>query len=616
MNFFRHQEEARRATTRLLVLFTLAVTAVVLAINLFFIALVALAVRQSDASVWSLYTGEHWLVVSGTTVAVIAICSFFRQLSLRDGRSVADALGAQRLDPGTRDFDEKQVLNVVEEMAIASGMPVPDVYLMNDSGINAFAAGYQPSDAIIGITRGAIQALNREQLQGVIAHEFSHIFNGDMRMNMRLTGTLYGIVFIGEMGRMVLRGTHNSRRAGGVVLLGLGLMTIGYVGEFFGRLIKSAVSRQREFLADASAVQFTRNVTGISDALRVIGHGSGTRVASPAALEVAHFFFGPVARFKRAVLATHPPIDERILRLIPGWDGHYLAPRPPKVNAPKDSVEPIPFTSALNGDGSDQLSEQVSELASSQSAEATLESALNNAMSAQSLVLALLMMNSGEDTARRQQDLVSIHLGQPVFLESLRLLNVARTRAEDEHLELLERAMPALRHLSLAQYREFHKTLVAAIKMNGQVSLYEWCLYRLVLQYLGSHFGTLKPVTPHRKSAHALADDIATLLAYVARAGHADAHEAERAYEAALAKGQFLTRPMLPEWNPEQSLKPMNLALTAISGSPPAVRERVVNALFACISFDHQITATERSMLKAIAAVLETPVGMFEHTLG
>lgn len=653
MNYFRTQENARRNTLWLVVLFLLAVGAVILTTNLVFIASIY-GFTYNDAkarSAFDIYTGEHWLVVSFTTLGVILICSFFRQLSLRHGSDVANALGATLLDPGTRDKDERRLLNVVEEMAIASGMPVPDVYVMEDTGINAFAAGHQPSDAIIGITRGTLSSLNREQLQGVIAHEFSHIFNGDMRMNMRLTGIIYGIVFIGQIGRMILRGSmrrqHASSRNNGngalvIYGIGAGLLIIGYAGEFFGRIIKSAVSRQREFLADASAVQFTRNPTGVGDALKIIGYGSGSRVGAPAALEMSHFFFGPVMRFNRTLFATHPPLDDRIQRIEPGWDGQYLAPRQPVVeiltppsSSPLHEVDDsmmgfnsnftahngVPTqdsaaiqSSALKSEATDYVPIEYTMALNPDTEEHELlvsKTAMFNAMSAQALLFALLMSEASEEMARRQQDLVQKHLGQEIFRETLRYLRKVRVTQRRDHLELIERSLPALRRLSLKQYRTLNQTLVAMVQLDGKIDLYEWCLYRLVFQYLGSHFGTLGIIKPKHQSAHAVADEISVIMAYVAEAGHNQKNAIDLAYHAGMLGGSFLSRPRNPEYSVQKTLKPLNKALTVLTQSKPNVREQLIRALITCVHHDHQITDNERDLIRTIAAILETPLGMF-----
>jgi len=631
MNFFRHQEDARRNTAWLITLFTIAVGGVILVVNLMFIAFIAAGFSNTAAGVsndpLNVYTLEHWLVVSGTTLSVILICSFFRQLSLRHGKDVANALGATLLDPGTPDLDEKRILNVVQEMALASGMPVPDVYVMEDSGINAFAAGYQPSDAVIGITRGALEALNRDQLQGVIAHEFSHIFNGDMRMNMRLTGILYGITFIAEIGYLLLHSTNrrssSSSRdnpAAALFFLGLGLVIVGSVGTFFGKLIKAGVSRQREFLADASAVQFTRNPSGISDALKIIGYGAGSHISASAAHEMSHFFFGSISRFKPSsfsmMFATHPPIDERISRVEPGWDGHYLQPRQKPIMVPSFAADSGAEVSGFNDFGQVAYStpESANEtvLSELRGSEFLLgEVATANAHSAQALAFALLISGSDEATARRQQDQISIQHGQESFRETLRYLAEVRRSDKEVRLELIEKAVPALRRMSAKQYQVFHQTLVSLVQMDGKIELFEWCLYRILLQYLGSHFGTLPNISQKHKSAHAVADDIAVILSYVAHAGTPNDQAAGLAFEAAIMSENLLMRSRLPEHAHQHGLKPLNKALTALIASAPTVRERLIRAISVCIHHDGKVTPEERDLLRSIGAILEVPVGMF-----
>jgi Zn-dependent protease with chaperone function len=211
-------------------------------------------------------------------------------------------------------------------MALAAGVPMPQVYVLDqDAGINAFAAGHSPEDAAIGITRGGMTLLTRDELQGVIGHEFSHLLNGDMRLNIRIMGVLFGIVCLTVIGRVLLYARGGNRGRAPMLLLGVALLVIGALGVLFGRLIQAALSRQREMLADASAVQFTRNPAGLAGALRKIGR-VGARIDSPHAGEVSHMFFeNGLGKPVFGWLATHPPLAERIRALDPGWDGSFDA---------------------------------------------------------------------------------------------------------------------------------------------------------------------------------------------------------------------------------------------------------------------------------------------------
>ena len=343
MNFFEHQEAARKKTSLLVFYFVLAVAAIVAAVYLAVLAafLFAEKDRPGGLDVSLLWQPELFLLVAVATLALVGGGSVYRIAALSGGgHTVAELLDGRPIDPNTTDPDERRVLNVVEEMAIASGTPVPPVYLLEDEeGINAFAAGYTPSDAVIGVTRGCVQSLTRDELQGVIAHEFSHILNGDMRLNIRLMGVLYGILMISITGWFLFRitGGGSSRRDDGdkkegnnpLPLLGLALYVIGYVGVFFARLIKAAVSRQREYLADASAVQFTRNPPGIAGALKKIGASAdGSRVRDAEAEEVSHMFFGEALGLAASnLMATHPPLADRIRRIDPSFDGDFSAGR-------------------------------------------------------------------------------------------------------------------------------------------------------------------------------------------------------------------------------------------------------------------------------------------------
>ncbi len=326
MDFFQAQEAAKRRTTLLVGLFALAVASIVLGVYLVLVLGGAMSMGVGVG-----FDPVLFGVVAVGTLALIAGGSATRTAQLRKGGSaVAGLMGAREVDPATRDPAERRLVNVVEEMSVASGVPVPGIYVMDDEpSINAFAAGYTIHDAAVAVTRGTLEKLNREELQGVIAHEFSHILNGDMRLNIRLIGLLFGILLLAVVGRGILRGQMVRRRQRGSkgVLLGMALIALGYLGVFFGKLIKAAVSRQREFLADAAAVQFTRNPRGIGGALQKIADDAhGSRIQDHHAEELSHLFFangvgGALARS----MATHPPIEERIRRIDPALAGEPAA---------------------------------------------------------------------------------------------------------------------------------------------------------------------------------------------------------------------------------------------------------------------------------------------------
>ena len=317
MNFFERQAAARRNTSRLVLLFALAVLGIVAMVDL--AAFVAFGASGGGGS------GGLLVFCTLLTIGVIGLGSLYRVASLRGGgESVALQMGGTPIGADTTDFNLRRLRNVVEEIAIASGVPVPKIFVLeHEAGINAFAAGYSPSDAVIAVTRGALDRLNRDELQGVVAHEFSHVLNGDMRLNIRLMGVLFGILMLGLIGRKILqhgRFGGRSKGAGAVLVAALIAMIVGYVGLFFGRMIKASVSRQREKLADASAVQFTRQTSGLAGALKKIGgldEGSLLNERNDAE-EVSHMLFGDGVGF-HGLFATHPPLIERIQELEPSF---------------------------------------------------------------------------------------------------------------------------------------------------------------------------------------------------------------------------------------------------------------------------------------------------------
>src|SRR5688572_22250190 len=280
MNFFERQAAARRTSSRLVVLFALAVAGIVFAIDA-----AAFLAYGAGADAEPGEIGALLVFTTLLTLGVIGLGSLYRVASLRGGgEPVALQLGGTPVPEDTTDFNLRRLRNVVEEIAIASGVPVPRIYVLeHEQAINAFAAGYSPADAVVAVTRGALDRLNRDELQGVIAHEFSHILNGDMRLNVRLIGVLFGILVLAIIGRKVLQfgriGGRDNRGAAAVLLAALVAMAIGYIGLFFGRMIKAGVSRSRETMADASAVQFTRQTRGLAGALKKIGGlGEGSRL--------------------------------------------------------------------------------------------------------------------------------------------------------------------------------------------------------------------------------------------------------------------------------------------------------------------------------------------------
>jgi Zn-dependent protease with chaperone function/uncharacterized tellurite resistance protein B-like protein len=642
MDFFSHQDQARQRTGRLVLLFVLAVFSIILLLNLlaaftlWFInrhtvegyqRYLSAADNPADgypsAIGWLHFlTLQQWFSISAGVIGVIGLATLFKWMSLRGGgRSVAESLGGRRLTPDTQQPLERRLLNVVEEMAIAAGMPVPPVYLLPDNSINAFAAGYQPSDAVIGVTRGCMEQLSRNQLQGVLAHEFSHILNGDMRLNIRLMAALFGILFITLIGRLLIHAASasrgDSRKSGApIMVLGLGMIVIGYVGVFFGNLIKAAVSRQREFLADASAVQFTRNPDSIAGALKVIGYGAGSDISSPEREETAHLFFGEAMHFRLNLFATHPPLEERIRRIQPHWDGRYLAPTPqtPPTQADTATASARAETATAAVLGMTAAAALASNPAASENSHGlppALHDMARQTSQARALVLSLLLAPDTRLVHDQQLDMILKTGDQPLYREILRILGQQHAILPRQRLLLVEQAIPALKQMSASQYQNFHRLLVQLARADGQIDLFEWCLYRLLLQYLGPHFEAVTPVQARFSKPEQIADAISCVLSWMAHYGHDrtedGARMARQAFDKSLPNGAFggLGLTIQPRQN---ELKQLNLALTRLQEAYPHLKARLLKTLIACAHADGEVRDIELDLIRTIAAILETPI--------
>lgn len=617
MDFYSHQAQALRRTSLLVVLFSLAVISLIVLLNLLLAwAFLLHDTHSASTSVWHSIPAQQWLLISALVVLVIGGASLFRWQQLRGGgKVVAQALGGELLMPDQRGFYERRLLNVVEEIALAAGVPVPPVYVLNDHHINAFAAGYRPSDAVIGVTRGAMEKLSRDQLQGVIAHEFSHIFNGDMRLNIRIMAVLFGLLFIGLIGRFLLDvGSSSSGRRrsskdnSGLALLALGaaLMLLGYSGVLFGTLIKAAVSRQREFLADASAVQFTRNPAGISGALKVIAT-EGSTLSGSASKEASHLFFGTVsaAGWMAGLMATHPPLDERIRRIEPRWDGQYLSAQS-RSEAEREARQPATPLSALSAGFAGQPQSSMAPAVQSITS-ATLTTALDDVArqpdTAPVLALALLLT---EQVPLRQQQLALAAQQLPTLALTLIASWQAdlQSLAAGQQLPLLERAVPALKQLPAAQYPPFRQTLQAIMDLNPQPSLAEWCRFRLLTRYLDAHFRPVRQVQEKHYGEKRILNAAGLLLSAVARYGHDDEEAMRSALQAGATAGGFGALTLRTLSGPD-ALEP---ALQTMQRAYPHLKGRLLKALLVTAQHDGQLRPAEQDLVRTMAAVLEMPV--------
>jgi Zn-dependent protease with chaperone function len=640
MDFFQNQDVARKKTGLLIFYFALAVVTI---IALVYLAIVV-ALRLSESTEGSGPAPTSWefwnpwlfgAVVLGTSAFILG-GSLYKIASLSGGgHTVAELLGGRLLHPETSDPDERRVLNVVEEMAIASGVPVPPVYLLEgEPGINAFAAGFGPGDAVIAVTSGSIQHLSRDELQGVIAHEFSHILNGDMRLDMRLMGVLFGILLIGLTGWLIFRssgsGTYqsgdrrddNRRGNNALPLIGLALYVIGYAGVFFGNLIKAAVSRQREYLADASAVQFTRNPEGIAGALKKIGAlAEGSHIENPRAEEASHMFFGNAVGGTGqlfGLIATHPPLIERIRKIDPSFDGDFSkvrletprdeapTPRPaPRGNGPSTMpFDPIHTIASVGTVNPAHLAYAAALLDAMPS---ELSAVVREPLGAQAAVYALLL-DPDESVRNSQLNWLETN-GLPALVSmTRRILPEALRLAPESRLPLVELAVPALRQMSPAQSRDFFKGVEALVQADRKTNLFEYALQRLLIRHVLTHFRGVRPSSVKYETIPQLIGPIAQVLSALARAGSASHDEINRAFqEGVRALDWPAPAPELADES-DVSIEAMDAALNQLAGASPTLKKQILEACATCIGVDGRVTVEEGELLRAISDSLGCPM--------
>ncbi len=632
MNFFESQDVARKQTGRLIVLFALAVVAIMCMVYLVVAGVIVyLGGREFIDGRLGLFHPQLLVYIGLGTLAVVGLGSAYKIIELRSGggKAVAEALGGRLVPSNTTDHAERRLLNVVEEMAIASGTPVPPVYILDEEGINAFAAGYSPADAVVAVTRGCAEQLSRDELQGVVAHEFSHIFNGDMCLNIRLMGFLHGILIIGLIGYFLLRSIsrstrHVQRSSRGkgnsgvliILVLGAGLMIVGYAGTFFGKLIKAAVSRQREFLADASAVQFTRNPSGIAGALKRIGGFSvGSRLQNPNAEQASHMFFSQgFATWFGNFFATHPPLAERIRRIEPDWQGEFARGEPAEAKPVRQDAFRGTVPAAFVGEAKPVISRigRPSEAHIQYAGQVLndlpkpLVAAARDPYSARAVVYVLLIHPRGE--ARDDQiKWLAQHAEPDVYQATLKLLPLLEQLKNSDRLPLIDLALPALKQMSPDQYKAFKRDFLALIEADRKIELFEWMFQRLVIRNLEAHF--TRGAAPPRAMYYALPrlrGHLEVLLSSLAYVGQRDTEKARAAFQAGLAFLELTDISLCPK--DRCDLQALDTALDELARLSPPLKLKVLKASAACINADNRITDAEAELFRAAADALGCPV--------
>jgi len=655
MDFFEHQDQARKNTGRLVWMFVAAVVGIVAALYGVFLIVAAAGSDDPERMSDPVFHLGLLIMVGLAALVVIGGGSAYKVSQLRAGGSaVAEQLGGKVIPRDTRDAMEKKVLNVVDEMAIASGIPSPPVYLIEEKGINAFAAGFDPGSAVIGVTRGCVERLNRDQLQGVIAHEFSHILNGDMRLNIKLIGIVHGILIVGIIGYYLMRSALYARSSRGkndgrvpIILIGLAVMIVGFIGTFFGNLIKAAVSRQREFLADASAVQFTRNPDGIGGALKVLaGYKLHGKVDHPNAPEISHMFFAQaLASGLQSMFATHPPLEERIARIDPHWKykkadmaagaepaatrapahagasgfagatGGGAVEAPAAPGGPTPTPPPAPargaaLRAAARGAAVAQIGQPTQahldyahELI--ETLPKSVAEAAHEPYGARAVIYAMLL-NDEAEARRAQVEQLRRHADQGVADLTMKIADDVAALDARARLPVIDMAIPALRQLTQDQYKAFRANVDVLVKADKKIELFEWALVRILEHHLAAEFERRRPPRVQYNRLGQVQRPIELLLSALAYIGHGTKDEAQRAFDAAAAHMRLLNLQLMAKSN--VGLKELNQALSALRVIAPPLKRQVLNAAAACVAADHEVTIGEAELFRAIADTIDCPM--------
>jgi Zn-dependent protease with chaperone function len=601
MNFFERQEDARRRTLRLRVAFALTVLAVVLALDA--IAMSVLGVRVARFPAWA---AHHVAAALGLTVLVllpIATSVWRKSRELAEGGiAVARTVGAL---PVTREIDGgARLLNVLEEMALAARIESPAAFVIPGvAGINAFAAGRSHEDAVVVLTQGALAALDRDELQALVAHEFSHLLNGDMALNLRLVAWLHGLSGVARAGKRIVRKEDGETRLT-LLALGTSVWLAGLLGHFAGRVLQASVSRRREELADASAVQFTRNPEALKRVLVKIAAGAdASTVPGADSAQFAHMFFASIAAppggwfagFSAALFATHPTIADRLRALDPAFDARALprlvraakaaVPASP-AQLPLDPVLAMPARSAVTG--GEAAAPGLQALAAAARQDAALPGLLLGAMlgagATRARHLAAIRRAFGEPTARLAERTAGALDAGPARARLLALVPVVEraSRLPEEPRRRLARAVATL------------------ARDHSDPSLVQVCVAALV---------EARTASPRPAETLPLADalpTLAVLVAELARLGHPDDARRPRA----LAAGLRVLAPQHPPAAPTAVAWPADLrrALALLPTLHVAARRPVAEALVATAVADGRLASAEADLVRTACLLMEVPV--------
>ncbi len=606
-NFFEHQDRAQSRTGWLVFLFVIGVLGVTISITLLTAAFMPNAIPAA-------------IVVS---LLIIGIPFVFKLLTMSSsGALVAESLGGIRINPASQNTNERKILNIVEEMAIASGMPIPPVFILDEDCINAFAAGKTPQDAVIGVSRGAIESLTRDELQGVMAHEFSHIFHGDMRINMRAIAAIFGLMAIGYVGYFVLRSTifgprtrkSDGRATAGIAIFGIGLIVIGCIGTFFGRLMQAAISRQREFLADASAVQYTRNPAGIGGALRKIGAQASGTMHHAEASQFNHMLF---SQGVNTLFASHPPLAERIKRIEAIAGGvlpESINLTPPQTSSHSHEAQTGGRTNPMNGIlaasfaavGSVPAENLARVQAEYSGCDDLLLSAAHDPDGAKAIVFVMTLSQDQTKAAAQRKIIASKMPG--IENSVIELERAAQQLSTQQRLAMIDVACATLVLGETDTYKFFRATLSESVRSDGSINLFEWVVMQILRMRvelpMANRSGLAAPT--HSSNISNVVASAQRTLGVIALQGSDDIVLAQRAFQSALNIAGLAETTIPPQ--EDCTLDSLAKDMDQLETLRPSAAGTLLRAALVCVTVDQITTGREYLLLRALSERLSIPL--------
>ena len=647
MDFFGRQDIARKNSKILIFYYSIAVLAIssLIGLTLLFIKSWLLKSENIRHLQVDFFDPKLFLMGAGPVLILILLASFFKSLALSKGGGamVAKSLGGREVDRSTNNHKERVLVNVIEEMSIASGVPVPSIFILDqEDDINAFAAGYTPSDAAIGVTNGCLNILNRDELQGVIAHEFSHILNGDMRLNIRMISVLFGILVLTLIGYFTLRllpsgsSRRSSSKEGGggglaiILVIALAMMIFGFIGQITAKLIKAAVSRQREFLADASAVQFTRNPAGISGALKKIGGGAGSTISHHRAEEASHMFFGSCFKKKFInIFATHPPLEDRI-RAIDGTFEGFISSRNQNFSQ-SHFGQTESMVSSLSGGQSISIEnqkqeyglkvlDQMGQICDEQMyvARGILSSINNSIINAvrdrdgAKVIAGFLLLSSDESTRERQTVIIKDFVG-PIFDDLQAHIEEILESPSATKIAIMDLCLPSLRSCSENEYDQFCNYIDMLILADDQIDLFEFMIQRIIKRHLDKYFGRVKKSNSFRfVSLSNVKKECTIILSAMAGVGSTVKSESLEAFNNGALILENEGSGNLKMLEPGScGINEIDKALDKLERCSSTLKKDILVACGTAALSDNHLSCLEIELLRAVADSMGTPIPPF-----